>query len=303
MVVHPASGVGRAGRIAGTVAERLRGVVDDLVIVAASTVEESRRLMDQAHGVTLDLLVVVGGDGSAHQGVQFCAETGVALAVVPAGTGNDLARTLGAPKDPLEATDALIAAIRAGQPTKIDLGRVAGGPWFAGVLCAGFDSAVNERANRMRWPAGPRRYDLAILAELARLRSGRLTVVEDSGRAELDATQIAIGNIPYYGGGVPICPSADPTDGLFDITLVGRAGRLDLLKMLPGLRTGRHVEHPLVTTSRAREVRIGGEDGGANGWVAYADGERIGPLPVEVSCVPGALTIFGTVEPFTPPGR
>ena len=290
MVVHPASGLGRAGRIAGTVAERLRTVVDDLITVEASSVEESHRLMREAHDTNLDALVVVGGDGSAHQGVQFCADTGVPLAVVPAGTGNDLARTLGAPKDPLAATDALVAAIKADERTKIDLGRVAGGPWFAGVLCAGFDSAVNERANRMRWPSGPRRYDLAILAELAKLRTGPLTVVEDGEQAEHQATQIAIGNIPHYGGGIPICPDADPTDGLFDITLVGRAGRFDLIKMLPGLRTGNHVHNPLVSCSRAREVSLGGE----NGWVAYADGERIGPLPVEVSCVPGALTVYGS---------
>jgi diacylglycerol kinase (ATP) len=288
MVVHPASGLGRAGRIAGTVAGRLRTVVDDLVTVAATTVEESRRLMRTAGD--LDLLVVVGGDGSAHQGVQFCADTGVPLAVIPAGTGNDLARTLaGAPADPLDATDALVRAIAAGEQTTIDLGRVTGGPWFAGVLCAGFDSAVNERANRMRWPAGPRRYDLAILAELARLRAATLTVREDGGSAELAATQIAVGNIPYYGGGIPICPSADPADGLFDVTLVRRASRFDLVRMLPGLRSGNHVHHPMVTTSRTREIRIGE----ANGWVAYADGERIGPLPVEVTCVPNALKVVG----------
>lgn len=295
MVVHPASGRGRAGRVADTVADRLRGVVDDLVTVTVNTVEESRRLMGQAHDAGLDLVVVVGGDGSAHQGVQFCADHDVALAVIPAGTGNDLARTLGAPKDPVEAADALALDLAAGRSTRIDLGRVAGGPagarWFAGVLCAGFDSAVNERANRMRWPSGPRRYDLAILAELARLRPGRLTVVQDGTRTELDATQIAVGNIPHYGGGIPICPAADPTDGVFDVTLVGRASRSDLVRMLPGLRTGRHVDHPAVTTSRATTVRLGE----ANGWVAYADGERIGPLPVEVTCVPGALKVFGRV--------
>jgi diacylglycerol kinase (ATP) len=290
MVVHPASGRGRAGRIAGTVAERLRGVVDDLVTVEASTVEESHRLMREAHDTSLDVLVVVGGDGSAHQGVQFCADTGVALAVVPAGTGNDLARTLGAPKDPLEATDALVAALKSGERTKMDLGRVAGGPWFAGVLCAGFDSACNERANRMRWPSGPRRYDLSIIAELVRLRPGPLTVDEDGEHAEHQATQIAIGNIAHYGGGIPICPDADPTDGLFDITLVGRASRFDLIKMLPGLRTGNHVHNPIVSCSRAREVGLGG----ANGWIAYADGERIGPLPIEVSCVPEALRVVGS---------
>lgn len=290
MVVHPASGLGRAGRIAGTVADRLRTAVDDLVTVEANTVEDSRRLMHKARDAGLDLLVVVGGDGSAHQGVQFCADTGVALAIVPAGTGNDIARTLaGAPEDPLTATDHLVRAIKDGEQTTIDLGRVDGGPWFAGVLCAGFDSAVNERANRMRWPSGPRRYDLAILAELARLRAARLTVEADGERTELAATQIAVGNIPFYGGGIPICPDADPADGLFDVTLVREAGRLDLVRMLPGLRTGKHVHHPMVTTSRTARIRIGE----ANGWVAYADGERVGPLPVEVTCVPNALKVVG----------
>ncbi|OLF18073.1 diacylglycerol kinase family protein [Actinophytocola xanthii] len=296
LVVHPASGLGRAGRIADAVATRLRGAVDDLAVIRVGSVEESRSLMARARDSGLDLVVVVGGDGSVHQGVQFCAEHDVALAVVPAGTGNDLARTLGAPTDPLAAADALVADLAADRRTRIDLGRVEGGGpaasrWFAGVLCAGFDSAVNERANRMRWPSGPRRYDLAILAELARLRAGRLSLVEDGGRTEVEATQVAVGNIPHYGGGIPICPTADPTDGLFDITLVGRASRLDLVRMLPGLRSGRHVDNPVVTTSRAREVRLGE----ANGWVAYADGERIGPLPVQVSCVPGALTIVGRV--------
>lgn len=290
MVVHPASGLGRAGRIADTVADRLRTVVDDLVTVSANTVEDSHRLMHKARDAGLDLLVVVGGDGSAHQGVQFCADTGVTLAVVPAGTGNDLARTLaGAPEDPFDATDRLVTAIAAGNTTTIDLGRVDGGPWFAGVLCAGFDSAVNERANRMRWPSGPRRYDLAILAEMARLRAQPLVVDVDGDRTELDATQIAVGNIPFYGGGIPICPDADPADGLFDVTLVRKASRFDLVKMLPGLRTGKHVHHPMVTTSRATKVRLGE----ANGWVAYADGERIGPLPVEVTCVPNALKVVG----------
>ncbi|HEY0699878.1 MAG TPA: YegS/Rv2252/BmrU family lipid kinase [Micromonospora sp.] len=290
MVVHPASGLGRAGRIAGTVADRLRTVVDDLVTVEANTVADSHRLMHEARDAGLDLLVVVGGDGSAHQGVQFCADTGVTLAVIPAGTGNDLARTLaGAPEDPLKATDNLVRALENGTTTTIDLGRIDGGPWFAGVLCAGFDSAVNERANRMRWPSGPRRYDLAILAELARLRARPLTVEVDGERTELDATQIAVGNIPFYGGGIPICPAADPADGLFDVTLVRRASRFDLVKMLPGLRTGNHVHHPMVTTSRTATIRIGE----ANGWVAYADGERIGPLPVEVTCVPNALKVVG----------
>ncbi len=289
LAVHPESGHGRAGRLAGPVAERLRGAVSDLVTVQAHTVEESRRLMETARAAGLDLLVVLGGDGSAHQGVQFCADTGVALAVIPAGTGNDLVRALGIPDDPLTATDALVAAIASGQRRSIDLGRVTDGPWFAAVLCAGFDSAVNERANGMRWPSGRRRYDLAIVAELAALRSRELTVESDEFSRSGPATQVAVGNTAFYGGGIPICPAADPTDGLLDVTHVGPTTRRDLLTMLPKLRTGAHVEHPAVTTGRTTRIKLGGP----NGWVAYADGERVGPLPLEITSVPGALTVVG----------
>lgn len=289
LAVHPDSGHGLAGRIADAVAERLRTAVDHLELCRANTVEESRALMVKARDRGLDVLVVLGGDGSAHQGVQFCAAGDVAFAVVPAGTGNDLARALGHDTDPMRATDKVVAALRSGDRRRIDLGRVGDGPWFATVLCAGFDSAVNERVNRMRWPHGRRRYDLAILAELAALRPRPLVVETDSGRTELDATMVAVGNTPYYGGGIPICPNADPADGRFDLTVVGKASRLDLLRILPSLRNAAHIEHPAVTTLRAGTVRLG-ED---NGWVAYADGERIRPLPVEISCVPGALTVVG----------
>lgn len=288
LAVHPASGHGAAGRVADAVAGRLRTVVDELTVVSASTVEESHALMLRARDAGLDLVAVLGGDGSAHQGVQFCAEHGVALAVVPAGTGNDLVRALGGPGEPLAAADALVDALARGATRKLDLGRVDGGPWFATVLCAGFDSAVNERVNRMRWPHGRRRYDLAIVAELAALRPRRLVADTEEGRVELDAVLVAVGNTPYYGGGIPVCPDADPADGLFDVTVVGDASRLDLLRILPTLRTGKHTAHPAVRTLRARRIALGGD----NDWIAYADGERMRPLPVAVECVPAALTVI-----------
>jgi diacylglycerol kinase (ATP) len=304
--VHGASGHGTAGRMTEAVAERLRTAVDHLTLVTADTVAEARALMVGARDRGLDVLVVLGGDGSAHQGVQFCAGTEVALGVIPAGTGNDLVRALGQPMESLAAADAMVLALREGRRRPLDLGRVgllpthgpcersepnqrSDGEWFATVLCAGFDSAVNERVNRMRWPHGPRRYDLAIVAELAALRPRRLVVRTDSDTVELDATMVSVGNTRFYGGGIPICPDADPTDGLLDVTVVGKATRLDLLRILPRLRTGGHLDHPAVTTLRARSVRLG-ED---NGWIAYADGDRIQPLPVDLSCVPGALTVVG----------
>ncbi|MBB5804011.1 diacylglycerol kinase (ATP) [Saccharothrix ecbatanensis] len=281
LLVCPTSGKGRAGRVAGTVAARLRDVADRLDLHVAPSAAGTAEMARKAVADGVDVLVVLGGDGGAHLAVQACAQSATALAVVPAGTGNDLATALGA-----TSLDAVVTALRDGSRRAIDLGRVENGPWFATVLCAGFDSAVNERANSMRWPAGPRRYDLAILAELATLRPQRLVVETEDALLELDALLVAVGNTTSYGGGIPVCPDALPADGLFDLTVVEATPRRTLLRMLPTLRTGRHVEHPAVRTLRARSVRLSGTS-----WVAYADGERMSEVPLTTTCVPGALTV------------
>ncbi|MBB4683596.1 diacylglycerol/lipid kinase family protein [Amycolatopsis jiangsuensis] len=288
LAVHPASGRGAAARVAEAVAARLRPAVDRLDVLTATSVEESRALMRSSHAEGLDVLIVLGGDGAAHQGVQFCAEHDVALGLVPSGTGNDLARALGVPADPRAATDDLARALRAGHRRRVDLGRL-GDTWFATVLCSGFDAAVNSRANRLRWPTGPRRYDLAILTELAAFRPRPIVLHTDEGTLELEAMLVAAGNTPYYGGGIPICPSATPDDGLLDVTVIGAAGRSRLLRMLPTLRTGQHVGHPSVHTLRTRTLRLE-----APGWPAFADGEDQGTAPAEATCVPAALTVVGS---------
>jgi diacylglycerol kinase (ATP) len=251
---------------------------------AAETDAVLRRLVDAG----TESVVVLGGDGAAHAAVQACAETETALAIVPAGTGNDLARALGLPKDPIEAAAVVAQGLRDNARKRLDLGKVEGGGWFATVLCAGFDSAVNERVNQMSWPRGPRRYDIAIVAELAALKQARLVVRTESETLELAANSVAIGNTPFYGGGIPVCPKADPADGTLDITIVGKASRRDLLRILPSLRTGAHTEHPAVRTLRAKSVSLAAD----GGWIGYADGERIGPLPLDIRCVPGAISVI-----------
>jgi diacylglycerol kinase (ATP) len=270
LAVHPDSGVGAAARIAGTVAARPREHVDRLELLVGGVPDSD-----------LDLLVVLGGDGAAHQAVQFCAGTGTALGLVPAGNGNDLARALNVPLDSHQALDALLAGLHSGRRRCIDLGK-AGDTWFATVLCAGFDAGVSLRAARLRWPTGPRRYGVAVLAELARFEAKPVVVCTETERFELDATLVAVGNTACYGGGVPICPAARPDDGLFDVTVVGRSSRRDLVRLLPSLRTGAHLRNPAVHTFRAREVRLDGDD-----WPVSADGEGVGSVPVSVRCMPG----------------
>ncbi|HEX5113843.1 MAG TPA: YegS/Rv2252/BmrU family lipid kinase [Pseudonocardiaceae bacterium] len=290
LLVSPAAGMGAAARVAGRVAATLRQSVDHLDTLVADSAEGSAALARRAVDGQVDVLVTLGGDGLAHVALQACAGTATALGVVPAGTGNDLARALSVPADPLAAAAAVGSALLSGRLRSLDLGRVAGGSWFATVLCAGFDSLVNERANRLRWPRGPHRYDVAILAELGRLRPRPLVVETDSEVMRLDATMVSVGNLPFYGGGIPICPEAVADDGLLDITVVGATSRRDLVAVLPRLRTGRHIDHPAVTTLRARSVHLAGR----NKWVAYADGERQARLPLTVRCVPSALSVVAT---------
>ncbi|MDX8140746.1 YegS/Rv2252/BmrU family lipid kinase [Lentzea sp. BCCO 10_0061] len=280
LLVVPASGKGRAARMAGSTAAALRPHVSSLRQLVAHDAEGTLAMAREAVADGVDLLVVLGGDGAAHLGLQAVAGTSTALGIVPAGTGNDLAVAVGSQS---------VEDVVHGTKKTLDLGRLSTGQWFATVLCAGFDSAVNERANAMRWPAGPRRYDLAIVAELASLKSAPLVVTTEDQTFELDATLVAIGNTPSYGGGIPVCPGADANDGLFDVTVVEHGSRTMLMRMLPTLRTGKHTEHPAVRTFRAREVSLSG----GNGWIAYADGERQEALPVSVRTVPGALTVLG----------
>ena len=286
LVVNPAAGGGAAARVAEPVADRLR-VASEVRVVLPSSAEAATDAAAEAVASGADVLVVLGGDGLAHLAVQECAGSETALAVVPSGTGNDLGRALGMPLNPISAARVVAEELAHGQFCRWDAGRVVGGRWFATVLCAGFDARVSARVNRMRWPRGKRAYDLAVLREMANLRAMPLRVETGDEVVERDATLVAVANTRWYGGGIPVCPAADPADGLFDLTVVERVNRRDLVRMLPHLRSGRHVDHPAVRTLRAATVRLGG----ANGWLAHADGEPQVRLPTTIRCEPGALRV------------
>jgi diacylglycerol kinase (ATP) len=154
------------------------------------------------------------------------------------------------------------------------------------VLTTGFDSSVNERANRMS-RLGGQRYNVAMVRELASFRPLAYTVTIDGQEITSPGTLVTIGNGPQYGGGMRICPGALLDDGLLDITWLGAVSRVTLLRVFPSVYSGTHVEHPAVRTFRGRSLRVE-----APGQIAYADGERIGPLPVDVEVRPGALRVL-----------
>ncbi|WP_345479857.1 diacylglycerol/lipid kinase family protein [Amnibacterium soli] len=243
-----------------------------------------------------DAVVVVGGDGSLHLAVNALAQTGVPLGIVAAGTGNDVARCLGLPHDDPDAAIALLVeAFDAGDdepiPTRsIDAVRVSTGRWFVGMLSAGFDAAVNERANRMTRLSGTPRYVVAVLLELARLHARRYRVTTDRDTRRLDAVLVTVGNTASIGGGMRLAPDARVDDGLLDVLVATPLSRVQLLRLFPKVFRGTHVNDDHVSFERGRVITIDVDDRGP-APVTYADGERFGPLPVTLQVVPGALRI------------
>lgn len=292
LLVNPTAGKGRGARVGARTARALREAGLSAQLLVGRDAAEAADLGRAAIAAGACAVVVVGGDGMTHLGTQLVAGTGTPLGVVPAGTGNDFVRGLGlAHRDPDAVVDGLVEAIRAGSTRPVDAVR-AGACWYSCVLSAGFDSMVNERANRLRWPTGHHRYDVAMLLELPVFRPIPfvLELADADARprvVQTEAMLVAVGNTPSYGGGMRICPGAVLDDGLLDVTVVGPISKLSLVRLFPRVYSGRHVEHPAVTTYRARRVSLA-----APGVTTYADGERVGPLPLTVEAVPGALRVL-----------
>ena len=287
VLASPAAGRGRAGVVAEDVLAAFTDVGVRARLLTATTGAGAEKQAVEAVQDGAAAVVAVGGDGTVNRALQSVAGTTTPLAVVPAGTGNDLVRALGIPVTTREAARAAAEDLVEGRTTTVDAGRT-GDRWWATVLCCGFDSAVSDRANRLRWPRGRRRYDVAVLAELARHRPREVTVVLDGESQTLPLTMVAVGNTPWYGGGLKVCPGADPADGLFDVTVVGPTTRLELIRTKPLLTLGTHVDHRSVTVHRASRVELSCE-----GVTTWADGEPVAPLPAVAECVPGALRVLG----------
>ncbi|RJO69844.1 hypothetical protein D5S18_28525 [Nocardia panacis] len=305
VVTNPLSGLGKGEQAAVPALARFaaRGAVVT-EIRADSAAASVRLLRESIERTRPDAVVCVGGDGLIAVLLPALAETGIPLGMVPAGTGNDLARELGVPTDdPAAAADLVLD----GRIRVIDLGRIeAGGPrtepmWFATVTGTGLDARVTLRANAMHWPRGRLRYTVAALAEL----SGGLTVpyrielagVTAEGLANpgasadtvvtTEAIMVAVGNARTYGGGMRICPDALLDDGLLDLTVVGALSRLEMLRLLPALAAGKRLDHPRVEQYRAASITLS-----APGAPATADGEPAGMLPLTIRVAPGALSVL-----------
>lgn len=302
---NPSAGHGRHTHAAELARVGLVRRGHDVLVVTADSYDATREaataLLEHHE---LDALVVVGGDGMVHLGLDVVALTDVPLGIVAVGTGNDVARYFELPARDVDASlNVIDAALRDGHVVDADaihVTRPDGTPvapeheWCMSTVGTGVEAAVNARANGLLWPHGEARYTVAVFGELARLRPYGYRVTTDSGTWEGGALILTAANTRYFGGGMDLVPDASTTDGLLELVRLDPMSRPGLLRLLSKVFTGAHIGHPAVHIERTRAVVI--EAMGCGGLRLpphpMADGEPLTTLPLRLEAVRSAVRVL-----------
>ena len=279
IVINPISGGGKGAVRGREVAGYFSRHGLDYTIITANSAQKLRsnleNFLNSQDGQRCEGVIAVGGDGLAHLILQLAVPRNIPFAAMPAGTGNDIVRSLGWSLDDI---DGYLERVISVPPAPIDLGNV-DSEWFAAILSTGFDSVVNEKANSLSWPKGPQRYNVAIAMELPKFKPLEYEITVDTHSFTTKAMLIAIGNGRSYGGGMYVCPQAQMHDGLFDVMILEPVSKIEFLKVFPKVYSGSHITHPQVKIMRTKRITL------VANAIAYADGERIGPAPISAECV------------------
>lgn len=294
-VVNPVSGHGRGRSVWTRLQKTLDGRgIEYAVRFTAGPADAWAIAREWASDGRFSAVVAVGGDGTLHETANGLYEAGTdtPLGYIPSGSGNDFARGMGLPADPLAALEVVLArprlrridVIRA--PGRISLG-AAGAGFDATVALATNASGSKRWLNRLR--LGKLAYVLTMIRELIRYRPVRAAVTVDGRRHEFDRTWlITVANIPFFGGGMKICPAADPDDGLAEICIVSNLRKTALAAVFPRVYKGTHVTHPAVRFLKGKTIRIEAEAP----LDAHMEGEPAGTTPLELEMAAAAMPVI-----------
>lgn len=283
LIVNPSAGGGRAGRFLPGVSAALsrRGLVHH--VEATRSLEHARELA-RAAAAAGEIAAAMGGDGLVGAVAGALQGTDGVLGVVPGGRGNDFARVLGIPLEPVAACRVLAE----GAVRRLDLGS-AGSRTFVGIASCGFDSDANRIANEARIVRGNLVYAYAAVRALVGWRPAAFTIRLDGGeQRRFVGYSVAAANSAAFGGGMFLAPHASLDDGRLDVVTIADTPRLRYLRLLPTAFRGTHVDQPVVRIERAQEVEIAAD----RPFTLYADGDPIAELPVTVRVLPAAVRVM-----------
>jgi YegS/Rv2252/BmrU family lipid kinase len=300
VILNPASRSGATGRRWQAAERMLRDAIGDFEVEATRGPRDAERIAREAVRAGVERLIVAGGDGTTSEvasGLLSAELAGYAqLALLPLGTGGDLARTLGVPRE----LGAAVELLRKGATRTVDAGCIIcrdrkGAPrrsYFLNVASFGISGLVDELVNQAPKALGGRiSFLIGTLRALARYRSPEVSLSVDGElvfRGPLVLAAAANGR--FFGGGMRVAPDAEPDDGDLDVVVVNAASKLRLLAELPSIYRGTHIENPAVSVHRGRHVEAEAAPGEV--WVDV-DGEALGTLPASIELLPGAITLFG----------
>jgi YegS/Rv2252/BmrU family lipid kinase len=281
LIVNPTAGAGRAAKLLGAVEAELRGRGLRFRVERTTSMEHARECSRRAAQAG-EIVAAMGGDGLTGAVAGELRDGAGVLAVLPGGRGNDFARKLGIPADPVAA-----CALLDGGERRVDLADV-GGRTYLGILSAGLDSDANRLANETTLPLGTAVYAYAALRALASWKPARWSVTIDGDTREFDGYSVAVSNSGVYGSGMYLVPDAELDDGLLDVVLADAIPKRRYLASLPKVFKGTHLEEPGLHILRGRSVSFHAD----RPFTAYADGDPIAELPATVDVVPRTLRVL-----------
>ena len=281
LIVNPTAGAGRAAKLLPAVEAELRGMGLRFRVERTTSMQHARECA-RAAAAAGEIVAAMGGDGLTGAVAGELRDGAGVLAVLPGGRGNDFARKLGIPADPVAA-----CALLRNTERRIDLAAV-GDRTYLGILSAGLDSDANRLANENKLPLGTGVYAYAALRALAAWKPARWTVQIDDQVREFAGYSVAVSNSGVYGSGMFLVPDARMDDGLLDVVIVTDVSKRRYLANLPKVFRGTHLDEPGLELLRGRSVSFHAD----RPFTAYADGDPIAELPATVDVVPGTLRVL-----------
>ncbi|WP_308314928.1 diacylglycerol/lipid kinase family protein [Bacillus sp. V33-4] len=243
------------------------------------------------HNEKVSVMVAVGGDGTIHEVVNGLVGTNIPLGIIPAGSGNDFSRGLGIPLK----HDRALERILSGKPQIIDIGKV-NSTLFCTVAGIGFDGEVARLANESKYKKffnvirmGRISYIISALNVLLRYKPMDMSLIIDNKLHNIPkAWLIAVANLPFYAGGLVICPEAESNDGFFDVCIVQEMSKWELLCIFPLVFKGKHTSSPSIKIIKGKQLEIYS----SSALLVHGDGEVIGQTPARITIKPCALYVL-----------